>query len=309
MEYEQALKARVEQVNRVIARCLPKEETESVTLRRAMNYSILAGGKRLRPLMIQCTGRMYGGREEILEPFMAGMEMVHTHSLIHDDLPCMDDDEYRRGRKTTHVVFGEGLAVLAGDALQNLGYETASKAFSFCSGPDLGADNGQLLRCARAMQIFTQKAGVGGMIGGQSVDVEYDGQPLTAEKLDYIFRLKTGALFEASLMIGAVLGGAPERDIRVLEKIGTLTGVAFQIRDDILDVTSTTEVLGKPAGSDEKNEKTTYVSLFGLKKSEEEVKRLSEEALGLFDTLEGRKHEADDEFLRELLVSLISRRR
>ena len=248
MTFGQELEERTKQAGCVIERYLPAEEGFSRTLRQAMNYSVLAGGKRLRPLMIQSTNRLYGGADALAEPFMAGMEMIHTHSLVHDYLPCMDNDEYRRGKKTTHAVFGEGMATLAGDGLLNLGYETAARSYDLCGGqPESGL---MLSRCAHAMKILTEKTGVRGMIGGQSTDVEYDGRELSDEMLDYIYSLKTGALIEASLMIGAVLAGAPGEDVRKLERIGHLVGVAFQIRDDVLDVTGTTEELGKPAGSD-----------------------------------------------------------
>lgn len=316
MDFAQELKQRTDHVNQVIYSFLPKEEGHDRTLLSAMNYSVRAGGKRLRPLMIESTYRMYGGSSGIAEPFMAAMEMIHTHSLVHDDLPAMDNDEYRRGRKTTHVVYGEGMAVLAGDGLLNLGYETAAGAFALCgivpagSGvpSDVGNDPAGSLRdaanIAKALQILTKKTGIGGMLGGQSLDVEMDGQPLSGDQLEYIYDNKTGALIEASLMIGATLAGAPDSEVVKLEQIGRDVGDAFQIRDDILDVISTTEEIGKPVGSDEKNQKTTYVTIHGIEASEAEVKRLSERALDQFDSLK-----AEDEFLRTLLVSLIDRRK
>jgi geranylgeranyl diphosphate synthase type II len=308
MDFERELKRRRDHVNEVIRSYLPSEEGFQKTLFEAVNYSMLAGGKRLRPLMIDCTYEMYGGQGKLAEPFMAGMEMIHTHSLIHDDLPAMDNDEYRRGMKTTHIMYGEAIAILAGDALLNCGYRTAASAF-FTGGRAeddaeeavcCDAESGR--RIARALRILTLKSGMDGMIGGQSCDVEYDGRPLSEGQLDFIYRYKTGALIEASLMIGAVLAGAPDRDVKKLEAIGTDVGVAFQIRDDILDQVSTTEELGKPAGSDEKNHKTTYVSLHGLEDAERQVELLSARALDLFDTLS-----AQHPFLRELLKQLIKR--
>ena len=297
MNFEEELKKRTRHADEVVCSFLPAVEGADETLLSAMNYSVRAGGKRLRPLMIESTCRMYGGNEKLAEPFMAAMEMIHTHSLVHDDLPAMDNDEYRRGKKTTHVVYGEAMAILAGDGLLSLGYETAAGAFARCSGQETAY-------VAKALQILSQKTGPGGMLGGQSVDVELDGQPLSEEQIDYIYSHKTGALIEASLMIGAVLAGAPDTEIAKLEAIGTDVGNAFQIRDDILDMTETTEELGKPAGSDERNKKTTYAGIHGVEAAEETVRQLSARALRQFDDLE-----AEEPFLRALLASLTNRRK
>lgn len=227
---------------------------------------------------------------------MAAIEMIHTQSLIHDDLPAIDNDEYRRGKKTTHVMFGESAAILAGDALLNYAYETALKGFS------LANDHREMERTARALQILAEKTGIHGMLGGQSVDVENDGRPLKKELLDYIYVNKTSALIEASLMAGAALAGA--ENLEDIETIGRYIGLAFQIQDDILDVTGSQEELGKPVGSDEKNHKTTYVTLEGMEKAGQEVERLTGEALELLSGLSG-----DREFLRELFLSLCTRRK
>jgi len=299
MEFQEERKRRTEHADQVVYSFLPKAEGYDRTLLSAMDYSVRAGGKRLRPLMIESTCAMYGGEEKLAEPFMAAMEMIHTHSLVHDDLPAMDNDLYRRGKKTTWAVYGEGMAVLAGDGLLNLGYETAASAFELCGG-----DPEKTMRVAKAMQILTKKTGHLGMLGGQSLDVELDGQPLSKDQLQYIYDLKTGALIEGSLMIGAALAGADDEEIGKLEQIGRDVGDAFQIRDDILDVTATSEEIGKPAGSDEKNQKTTYVSIHGIEASEKEVKKLSERALENFDRLK-----AQEPFLRQLFVSLIDRRK
>lgn len=323
MDFMQELEQKTRHADSVVCSYLPAEEGPDRTLLEAMNYSVRAGGKRLRPLMIESTFRMYGGRSRIVDPFMAAMEMIHTHSLVHDDLPAMDNDEYRRGKKTTHAVYGEAMAILAGDGLLNLGYETAAGAFRLCgitapgslqagihrsdtgSSEEAGTDAARdAVRVARALQILAVKTGINGMLGGQSVDVELDGQPLLEDQLAYIYGYKTGALIEGSLMIGAALAGAEDEEIRKLEKIGRDVGDAFQIRDDILDVTSTTEEIGKPVGSDAKNCKTTYVTIHGIEDSEAEVKRLSERAITIFDSLE-----AEDPFLRQLLLSLIDRRK
>ncbi len=302
MDFEKEMSLRRQHVNERIRSYLPEEEGFQKTLLGAVNYSMLAGGKRLRPLMIECTYQMYGGQGRLAEPFMAAMEMIHTHSLVHDDLPALDNDEYRRGMKTTHIMYGESMAILAGDALLNLGYETAASAFTMASEQEKGGPE-LCMRIAKAMQILAAKTGINGMLGGQSCDVECEGMVPDKDMLDYIYIHKTGALIEASLMIGAVLAGAPDEDVKKLEMIGRDVGVAFQIRDDVLDRISTVSELGKPVGSDEKNHKSTYVSMHGLEESGQEVERLSCRALDAFDSL-GRRHE----FLRELLQRLISRK-
>ena len=280
MNFEEELTRSTELVNNIIRGFLPREEGFQKTLLEAMNYSMNAGGKRLRPLLMLQTYKLFGGGSAVVEPFMAAMEMIHTHSLIHDDLPAMDNDEYRRGRKTTHVVYGEAMGILAGDALLNYAYETASKAFA------LEPDNQNV---GRAFHILASKTGVYGMIGGQSVDVENEknaNMSMSQEQLDFIYRLKTSALIEASMMIGTVLAGAGEEQVKQVEKIAEDVGLAFQIQDDILDVTSTMQVLGKPIRSDEKNGKTTYVTLKGLEMAQKEVEEISERAVERLDGLQ-----------------------
>ena len=295
MNFEDELKQKVQETEETVYGFLPREEGFQKTILEAMNYSMQAGGKRLRPLLMAETYRMFGGTGEVIRPFVAAMEMIHTHSLIHDDLPALDNDEYRRGKKTTHVVYGEAMAILAGDALLNYAYETAARAFSIEPGNE---------RIGKAFQILTGKTGIYGMLGGQCVDVEYEGKTLERERLDFIYRLKTSALIEASMMIGAVLAGASDEKIALLERVAGKVGLAFQIQDDILDVVSTTEMLGKPVGSDKENNKTTYVTLEGLEKAGEDVKRLSDEAIGELDMLEEK-----NPFLMELLKSLIDRKK
>ena len=280
----------------IIRKYLPKEEGFSVNLIKAMNYSMEAGGKRLRPILLGEMYKICGGTGELAEPFMAGIEMIHTHSLIHDDLPAIDNDQYRRGKKTTHVVFGESAAILAGDALLNYAYETAFKSFSLAENEE------ELKKTARALEILGKKTGIYGMLGGQGADVENDGKPLTREMVDYIYVNKTSALIEASLMAGAALAGIEE--LTDVESIGRKIGLAFQIQDDILDVTGNEKELGKPVGSDEKNHKTTYVTLEGMEKAGQEVQRLTEEALELLSQLPG-----DKSFLRELFLFLCTRRK
>lgn len=295
-QFMEELQQKVEHINNVLEKFLPAEEGQQRIIFEAMNYSVRAGGKRLRPILMEETYHMFGGSSAVIEPFMAAIEMIHTYSLVHDDLPAMDNDEYRRGKKTTHAVYGEAMGILAGDALLNLAYETAAKAF----GMEV-AD----VRVARAFAVLAKKAGVYGMVGGQVVDVESeksDDCPITREKLDFIYRLKTGALIESSMMIGAILAGASSDEVSRVEQIAAKLGLAFQIQDDVLDVTSTLEVLGKPVGSDEKNNKATYVTFEGLDKAVSDVERISKEAEEQLDDLG-----YDDAFLKELFEYLIHR--
>ena len=285
---------RKKEVEQIVTSFLPKEEGYQKTVLEAMNYSVSAGGKRLRPMLMLETYRMFGGTSKVIEPFMAAIEMIHTYSLIHDDLPAMDNDEYRRGRKTTHVVYGEAMAILAGDALLNYAFETAASAFVLDEGnPAIG----------KAFMILASKAGVYGMIGGQVLDVESEGKEIDADTLKFIHIHKTSALLESAMLIGAVLAGASEQQQRTVELAARELGLAFQIRDDILDVTGNTDELGKPVGSDEKNHKNTYVALEGLEKAKEDVKRYSESAIDRLKSLPVR-----NEFLYELIEELIDRR-
>ena len=260
----------------------------------SMEYSLEAGGKRIRPTLTLMFSEVCGGTIEQALPFACGIEMIHTYSLVHDDLPAMDNDEYRRGKKTTHVVYGEAMAILAGDALLTYAFETAAKALDIePQNPGIG----------KAIRILSAKAGIYGMVGGQTVDVESENTcDMTKEKLDFIYRLKTSALIEASMMIGAVLAGATGSEQKIVEAVASKVGLAFQIQDDILDVTSTMEVLGKPIGSDEKNHKSTYVTYEGIEKAKQDVADLSEKAIAQMETLVVK-----NEFLTELLRYLISR--
>lgn len=294
MNFKQIQKEKTAQIETVLKRYLPKVEGQQKLVMDAMQYSMLSGGKRLRPMLMQETYHLFGGTTAVIEPFMAAIEMIHTYSLVHDDLPAMDDDEYRRGRKTTHVVYGEDMGILTGDGLLNFAFETAARAFdmepenSFCIG--------------KALQVLGRKAGIYGMIGGQVVDVKSSGEKISGDKLEFIYRLKTGALIEASMMIGAILAGASEESVQAMEEIAAEVGMAFQIQDDILDVTSTTEILGKPVHSDEKNEKMTYVVWKGLDQAKQDVEILSRNAIGKL-----RAFETKDEYLEILLESLIYR--
>ncbi len=287
---------KIDYIESVLRKYLPKKEGYQKVIFEAMEYALMAGGKRLRPMFMNEVYMMFGGDDkEIIEPFMAAIEMIHTYSLIHDDLPAMDDDDYRRGRKTTHVVYGEAMGILAGDALLNYAYETAAKAL-LC--PD-SAD-----RAAKAFAVLAKKAGVFGMVGGQVTDVSMNSKVPDADMLDFIYRLKTAALLEASFMIGGILAGASDEEEKELEMIARNVGIAFQIQDDILDITSTSEVLGKPVGSDEKNEKTTYVYFFGIDKAKQDVKKYSEEALDILKNLDAK---GDKTFVEKLINDLIYR--
>ena len=294
MNFKEAQGKKVEAIECILMKYLPAQEGYQRVIMEAMEYSVMAGGKRLRPMLMLETFQLFGGQGDIVEPFMAAIEMIHTYSLVHDDLPAMDNDDYRRGRKTTHVVYGEGMGILAGDALLNYAFETAAKAFTIYPA--------KALEIGKALQVLAGKAGIYGMIGGQVVDVESAGNAVSKEVLDFIYELKTSALIESSMMIGAILAGADEQAIKDIETIAKNVGVAFQIQDDILDVTSTAEVLGKPILSDEKNEKTTYVTLVGLEKAKEFVEKISLEAIDLL-----HRFEAKDIFLEELLKTLIHR--
>lgn len=300
MNFNEQLQQKAADAEDILKKYLPEEEGYQKKVIEAMNYSVLAGGKRLRPVLMKESFLLFGGQGEVIEPFMAALEMIHNYSLVHDDLPAMDNDEYRRGRKTTWTVYGEGMAVLAGDGLLNYAYETAAKAF------DKADDLEEMKRVARALQILAEKAGIYGMIGGQNGDLEAEeGKlPFTEELLLFIHEKKTAALIQAALMIGGILAGASDTEIRSLEKAAYDIGIAFQIQDDILDVTGNEKILGKPIGSDEKNHKLTYVSLNGLEKSREDVKRLSGEAEEILSSFQEK-----NPFLISLIDSLITRQK
>ncbi len=268
MDFKKELAERVDLINGILGEYMPPETGLQKTAAEAMIYSINAGGKRIRPMLMLETFRLFGGKGDAVHPFMAAMEMIHTYSLVHDDLPALDNDEYRRGRKSTHAAFGEAVGILAGDALLNYAFETMSRA----------VEKDCCLPAAQAMRIIAEKAGLFGMIGGQVVDIESEGKEITLQTLQFLQEKKTAALIEAAMMAGAALAGAGEREIGEMEQAASDIGLAFQIRDDILDVTSTQEELGKPIGSDEKNGKVTYVTFAGLENAENKVIELSKRA-------------------------------
>ncbi len=292
MNFKEEMETKVTEIEEILKAYMPKEEGPQKLIMEAMNYSIMVGGKRLRPMLMQETYHLFGGQGDAIEPFMAAQEMIHTYSLVHDDLPAMDNDEYRRGKKTTWVTYGEDMAVLAGDGLLNFAFETALQAFGKAE-PE---------KVAECLKVLSKKAGIYGMIGGQVVDVMSEEKQIDMDTLLFIHRNKTSALIQSSMMIGAILAGASEDEVEKIEKIAEDIGLAFQIQDDILDVTSSLEVLGKPVHSDEKNEKTTYLTLKGLEQSREDVEMISHRAI------EGLKSfERENQFLNELVEMLIHR--
>ena len=311
MDVEKALLEKAAQVEDILKANLPQNDGYADKVIEAMNYSLLAGGKRLRPVMMLEAFRLFSKGEtdeKLIYPFVCAIEMIHTYSLVHDDLPAMDNDEYRRGRKTTHAVYGAGMATLAGDGLLNLAFETAIQGAM--SGKELTAYDGQCRdRYLVSLSVLGTKAGIKGMVGGQCADIMAENATGISDDrmkdiLHYIDENKTGALIECSLMIGAILGGACAKEVSQIEKAGSNVGIAFQIQDDILDIVSTQEELGKPIGSDEKNNKSTYVSLYGMDKAREKVKELSEEAEKILNELGFA-----DSFLSGLFEYLIYRKK
>ena len=310
-DFNAGLSKRAEHVEEILKKFLPKEEGYAKTVIEAMNYSLLAGGKRLRPVMMLESYKLFAGEdadEAVVEPFMAAMEMIHTYSLVHDDLPAMDNDEYRRGRKTTHAVYGAGMATLAGDALLNFAFETAINGA--VSGKELSSYDGDTdNRYFAALKVLSKKAGIYGMVGGQCADIMAENATAVpkdemSDILSYIDENKTAALIESSLMVGAILGGASKDSVAAMEKAGSCVGIAFQIQDDILDIIGNQEEIGKPVGSDEKNNKSTYVSLNGMEAASAKVKELSEMAEEIL-----KKQGFEDSFLGNLFDSLIYRRK
>lgn len=297
-DFKDILNNKVNEAYDLIKEFLPKEEGLQKRVAESMNYSFNSGGKRLRPMFMMESYRLFGGEDlSKIAPFMAAIEMIHTYSLIHDDLPAMDNDDYRRGRLTNHKMFDEATAILAGDGLLNYAFETLSLAMKKEEDPLI------LKRMVSAFEVLSRKAGINGMIGGQIVDLEMEHKiDVSLDTLLFIHKCKTAALIEASLMTGAIMAGADDENISKIEKAGYNTGLAFQIQDDILDVTGDFKTLGKSVGSDEKNEKITYVSLKGLKESEEEQKRLSEEAVEIVKEIGN-----GDTFLSDLIEYLITR--
>jgi len=267
MELSSYLSTRIKLVDRALNRHLPSESTRPQTIHRAMRYSIFAGGKRLRPVLTLAAAEVCGGNIVDALPAACAVECIHTYSLIHDDLPCMDDDDLRRGRPTNHKVFGDGIAVLAGDALLTVAFEMLAKSKPSKRHPIAA----QIADLARA-------SGSRWLVGGQVADLEGEGRKLGGEDLKYIHRCKTAALLTASIRLGAMSANATPAHLRALTTFGQSVGLAFQVIDDILDVTQSTEKLGKSARKDLAAQKATYPAVFGLEKSRAEAKRLTRNA-------------------------------
>lgn len=293
MNLKEEIEAKKQYIDNELDNILPSESAYPGILFKSMRYSVFAGGKRLRPILILAACEMFGGDNKKAAPFACAMEMIHTYSLIHDDLPAIDNDNFRRGRLTNHKAFGENIAILAGDALLSYAFEVMANAVA------KNTDEAS----AKALQSIAFGAGINGMVSGQVVDVISEGKKLEKREMDFIHINKTAAMIVASVKAGAYLGGAKQEDVDNLEKAALKLGLAFQIQDDILDVTGTFEELGKPLHSDEKNEKATYVSMFGLERSTEIVEELSGDAENIFMSF-GEK----GRFLAELTKYLVKRR-
>lgn len=269
MDFKKELKERSIYIEDKIESYLPKEEGYQKTIFEAMNYSLRAGGKRLRPILLMEAYKLCQGQGEDFVPYSVAMEMIHTYSLIHDDLPALDNDDLRRGKPTNHIVFGEAMAILAGDALLNTAYETMLNAAFKHSRPEISL---------RAAYEISRGAGIYGMIGGQVVDVESEDKKIDKDKLDYIHMNKTAAMIVGSVRAGAILAGVDEDRLESLTKYAENIGLAFQIVDDILDIEGDEKLLGKRVGSDLDNDKSTYPSLLGIDASKKIVENLIEEA-------------------------------
>ncbi|TCK98356.1 geranylgeranyl diphosphate synthase type II [Natranaerovirga hydrolytica] len=296
MSFDTKLKQKQKKMNEIIGGFLPKESSLQKDILDSMAYSITVGGKRLRPILMYETYQLFGNHEKEIYPFLAAIEMIHSYSLVHDDLPAMDNDDYRRGQLTTHKKFGEALGVLTGDALLNYAFEIMSQACLEMKD--------KMYECVQAMQYISHKAGIYGMIGGQVVDIQSENKSIDLKTLEFIHEHKTAALLEASMVGGAMVGGACEEDIKAIQNIAYKIGLAFQIQDDILDVTSDMKVLGKPVNSDKKNNKSTYVQLVGIEASKDIIKQLSNEAIEALKKLDDNAH-----FLIEIVEYLIYRKK
>lgn len=300
------LSLRAQETEKIIYSFLPETGEHDERITEAVSYSVTAGGKRLRPILMQETFRMFNHGEDadtrMLSRFMAAIEFIHTYSLVHDDLPAMDNDELRRGKPTTHAVYGEAFGVLAGDALLNLAFEVIAEGMSELTEETENCAEA-LRRSALAFSVLASKAGIHGMIGGQCLDVfnEKSEKDSSLPQICYIYENKTGALLEAAAMVGAILAGASKEQVKLIEEMASNVGYAFQIRDDILDITSTTEQLGKPVGSDEKNGKETYATLKGMEEAQKDVEEYSRRAVEILESL------PENKFLEDLVKYLITR--
>lgn len=291
--YTSKLQTYVEWVEREMSAAMPSVDTPQKTVAQAMGYACGAGGKRLRPVLVLAFAELCGGKAEAALPFACAMEMIHCYSLVHDDLPCMDNSLLRRGRPSTFAKYGEDMALLAGDGLLTRAFEWGLSARSI---KDVGAES-----ALEAMSLLADAAGIDGMVGGQTIDLESEGRSIDLQTLQILQEKKTGALIKASCEMGAVLGGANEEQREAACRFGRELGLCFQIVDDILDVTSTAQTLGKPVGADDENDKVTYVSLLGLDKARALAAEHTQEALRALAVF---GEEADDleQLTREMLL-------
>ncbi len=297
MEFRTKIKTWTRMVEEALDHYAAEEDLPEKTLYKAMRYSLLSGGKRIRPVLSLAVCELLGGDYKRVLPYACALEMIHAYSLIHDDLPCMDNDDFRRGKPTNHKVFGEAIAVLAGDALLNKAFEV------MLDDVEKDASSLELLkRKIKAMSIIAGYAGSHGMVGGQVVDLESSGREISGELLTYMHSRKTAALIKAAVISSALICGANEEDLKALEEYSEEIGVAFQIKDDILDVEGEFEKTGKAAGRDAKLEKPTFVSVYGLKKAKEMLSEVTEKALCSLDRF-GEK----GSFLRQLAIYISSR--
>lgn len=291
MDFLKEFEERIIEVNKSLEKFNEEKEAPQNTIYKAMNYSLHAGGKRIRPVIMMAAAELMGASRESIMPFACAIEMIHTYSLIHDDLPCMDDDDLRRGKPTNHKVYGEAMAVLAGDALLNKAFEIMLKNSQISPNMTLAA-----------MAEIANAAGTEGMIGGQVIDIESEGKPIDAVTLMTLHLHKTAALIMVSARVGALLGGGGREDLLAMEEFARYLGIAFQIKDDILDVTGNEEILGKKIGADAAKKKSTFVSLYGIEQSENMLSDYTQKAI---DSLSHYGEKA--EFLIELSKFLLSR--
>lgn len=291
MTLNDILNEKITIINEELSKYLPKIENAQKNIYDAMGYSLFAGGKRLRPVIMLLVCDMLGGKTKDVLPFACAMEMIHTYSLIHDDLPAMDNDDLRRGKPTNHKVFGEAMAILAGDALLN-------KAFEIVSSAEYENQKNAL----KAISILSNSSGTEGMIGGQVVDIESENKSISSDELLYLHSLKTGAIIRSSGVIGAVMSNAKDEEINAIDNFCYNLGIAFQIQDDLLDVLGNSELLGKNTGSDKENQKTTFITLFGVEKSKQAVSEYTQKAISSLGIFAGKEN-----MLKELAYHLINR--
>jgi geranylgeranyl diphosphate synthase, type II len=275
MDIQKYLSERKQEVDRCLDRLLPAADAHPPTIHRAMRHSIFAGGKRVRPILVLSAGESLGGKRDVLLQLGAAIEMLHTYSLIHDDLPALDNDDFRRGVPTCHKVFGDAMAILAGDALNTRCYQILAEL------PDLS----DTTRLALIRELAYATGTEGGMIGGQVIDLESEGKPIEPPVLEYIHRSKTGALLTACTRCAAIAAEAGEDGLHLMSEFGRQIGLAFQIVDDILDITTSSEALGKTAGKDEKVKKATYPALYGIEASRAKARELITSSLALLGSL------------------------